>query len=120
MSDELACYRCGASLLELSPPLSRQDECPSCSVYLHVCRMCIYFDARIAKQCRIDETEEVFAKERPNFCDWFKPSVVSVDEKRVADAARAGAGLAALFGDSEEPEAGRDPLLDDANDLFGQ
>ena len=52
MAEELICYRCGASLESLSLPLSRQDECPSCTVYVHVCRMCKYYDPQVPKQCR--------------------------------------------------------------------
>ena len=82
MPDELRCYRCGASLEKLTPPLSRQDECPGCSVYLHVCRMCVHFDASVPKQCREDDAEEVLDKEKLNFCDWFKASADAFDPAR--------------------------------------
>ena len=118
MSVELSCYRCGASLAELTPPLSRQDECPSCSVYLHVCRMCDFFDAQVPKQCREDDAEEVTEKERPNFCDWFKPGVITVDAKRAGAAVKAEAGLAALFGDVDGPQPEKDQFQSDAEDLF--
>lgn len=118
MSVELSCYRCGASLAELTPPLSRQDECPSCSVYLHVCRMCDFFDAQVPKQCREGDAEEVTEKERPNFCEWFKPGVISVDAKRVGAAVKAEAGLAALFGDGDGPQPEKDQFQSDAEDLF--
>jgi hypothetical protein len=73
MPKQLLCYRCGASLAKLTLPISRQDECPSCANYLHVCRMCEFFDPNVPKQCKEDDAEEVFEKERLNFCDWFKP-----------------------------------------------
>ena len=82
MSHSIACYRCGASLASLSLPLSRQDECPECRNYLHVCKMCIYFDARVPRQCREDGAEEVRDKDRLNFCDWFKPSDAAFDAER--------------------------------------
>lgn len=93
MSHNIACYRCGASLSALSLPFSRQDECPECHNYLHVCRMCQFFDARVPRQCREDGAEEVREKERLNFCDWFKPSATAFDEagKNAADAARTAA-----------------------------
>ena len=44
--------------------------------------MCIYFDARVPRQCREDGAEEVRDKDRLNFCDWFKPSDVAFDAER--------------------------------------
>lgn len=82
MSHNIACYRCGASLASLSLPFSRQDECPECHNYLHVCKMCIYFDARVPRQCREDGAEEVREKDRLNFCDWFKPNEAAFDADR--------------------------------------
>ncbi len=90
MSHNIACYRCGASLASLSLPLSRQDECPECYNYLHVCKMCTYFDPHVPRQCREDGAEDVREKDRLNFCDWFKPSDTAFDEDRksVEDDAR--------------------------------
>ena len=99
MSHSLACYRCGASLAMLSLPLSRHDQCPDCSVDLHVCKMCIHFDERVPRKCREDGAEDVTEKERPNFCDWFKPSDTAFDPARKSDADAAKDALAALFGD---------------------
>ena len=82
MSHSIACYRCGASLAALSLPFSRQDECPACENYLHVCRMCIYYDPSVTRQCREDGAEEVREKDRLNFCDWFKPSDAAFDAAR--------------------------------------
>ena len=99
MSHNLACYRCGAALAELSLPLSRHDRCPACSADLHVCRMCAFFDRHVPRQCREDGAEDVTEKERPNFCDWYKPSDAAFDPARKADADAAQDALAALFGD---------------------
>lgn len=85
MSAELRCYRCGASLASLTPPISRHDECPACTVYLHVCRMCSFFDPNVPKQCREDDAEEVSDKEKLNFCEWFKPSATAFDEEAKPD-----------------------------------
>ena len=99
MAHSLRCFRCGESLAALSLPLSRQDECPSCRNYLHVCRMCVNFDPNVARQCREDGAEDVRDKDRPNFCDWFKPGedVFDAGRKDEEDAARAA--LDALFDD---------------------
>lgn len=97
MSHNIACYRCGASLASLSLPLSRQDECPECQNYLHVCKMCIYFDARVTRQCREDGAEEVREKDRLNFCDWFKPSESAFDADRKGDEDAAQSAAEDLF-----------------------
>jgi hypothetical protein len=99
MAHNVCCYRCGASLAELSLPLSRQDECPGCGNYLHVCKMCVYFDANVPRQCREDGAEEVKEKDRLNFCDWFKPSEAAFDEKHKSEEDEARTALEALFGD---------------------
>ncbi len=99
MSQSLACYRCGASLAVLSLPLSRHDQCPNCSADLHVCKMCIHFDEHVPRKCREDGAEDVTEKERPNFCDWFKPSATAFDPARKSEADAAKDALAALFGD---------------------
>ena len=99
MSHNICCYKCGASLAALSLPLSRQDECPECRNYLHVCKMCIHYDANVPRQCREDGAEEVRDKDRLNFCDWFKPSEAAFDPGRKAEADAAQDALAALFGD---------------------
>ncbi|MFQ6006700.1 MAG: hypothetical protein ACE5OQ_14505 [Woeseia sp.] len=118
MADELKCYRCGASLEELSLPISRQDACPACSVYLHVCRMCNFYDARVPKQCREDDAEEVLDKEKLNFCEWFKPGHEVFDAARAKQEAQAKDALAALFGESDAAKPSRDEALGDAEKLF--
>ncbi len=118
MSESLHCYRCGASLAALSLPLSRLDECPDCRVELHVCRMCLYYDPAVSKQCREDDAEEVREKTRANFCDWFKPNPAACDPRFAEADARARDRLAALFGEADEDQDGDSPGTDAAEDLF--
>lgn len=99
MAHDIRCYRCGESLAALSLPLSRQDECPGCGNYLHVCKMCVFFDPRVPRQCREDGAEEVKEKDRLNFCDWFKPSESAFDPDRKSEEDRARSALEDLFGD---------------------
>lgn len=99
MSHIIACYRCGASLAALSLPLSRRDQCPACYADLHVCKMCEHFDPAKPRQCREDGAEDVTDKERPNFCDWFKPADNAFDPDRKSAADEAEDALATLFGD---------------------
>jgi hypothetical protein len=118
MAEELCCYRCGSSLAALSLPLSRQDECPSCSVYLHVCRMCRFFDPQVPRQCREDDAEDVTEKERQNFCDWFKPDANVFDAARFGQEQQAKSQLTELFGDSGGTKKDVDAAASDAEDLF--
>src|SRR5258705_5730265 len=73
MAPDLVCGKCGAPLAELSLPLRRLEECPKCHAELHVCRMCIDYDTRVAKHSREPTAEEVNDKTHANFCDHFKP-----------------------------------------------
>jgi hypothetical protein len=118
MSDALSCYRCGASLEKLSLPLSRRDECPSCSVHVHVCKMCCLFDANVPKKCREDDAEEVIDKEKMNFCEWFEPSASAFDPVRSGQASQARSALDALFGEDTAAKPDADELSRQADDLF--
>ena len=121
MTDALSCWRCGASIAQLSLPLSRLEECPDCGNYLHVCQMCRYFDPTVAKSCREDDAEEVKEKERANFCDYFKPRAGAYDAALGAAEQRARGELGTLFGDAAEQgdAAAADPSLEEAESLFG-
>lgn len=116
MSSVIRCYRCGASLAALTLPLSRRDECPQCSVHLHVCRMCRHFDPGVARQCREDDADDVTDKERLNFCDYFEPSADAFDPGRKAEADKARSALDALFGEGEADTDGPDTSA--ADELF--
>lgn len=120
MSHAIACYRCGASLAALSLPLSRQDSCPGCGVHLHVCRMCQHFDVTVPGQCREDDAEDVFEKERLNFCDWFAPREDAFDPAMKAEADRSRQTLDALFGDGDVETEEPDAALTEAEKLFRQ
>ena len=109
----LSCWRCGAGLAGLSLPLARLDECPACTMPLHVCRMCRYFDAGVPRQCREDDAEEVREKERPNFCDYFTPSPDAFSPTARDADAEARRRLESLFGGGDEAQEGggaRDPV----------
>ena len=118
MSHNIACFRCGTSLAALSLPLSRQDACPNCSAHLHVCRMCLHYDTAVPGQCREDDAEEVFEKEKLNFCEWFVPSENAFDPVAKADADRAREALDALFGDGESSGDATDAAVSEAEKLF--
>jgi len=94
----LVCWKCGASLAELTLPLLRLEECRQCHAELHVCKLCEWYSVSVAKQCRETVAEEVKDKERANFCDYFKPREDAYAAKSLDAAAKAQAELDALFG----------------------
>jgi len=98
MSEELCCWHCGASLAALALPLGRTEECAACGSPLHVCRLCRFYDRSRPKQCREDDAEEVREKERPNFCDYFKPRAGAFDAQRASAEQAAIDAATALFG----------------------
>ena len=59
MPNDLSCWKCGAALAALSLPLRRLDVCPQCRAELHVCKLCVDHDTRVAKHCREPTAEEV-------------------------------------------------------------
>ena len=119
MVTPLQCYRCGASLADLPLPLGRMDECPACATQVHVCRMCIFFDPQVPKQCREDDAEEVREKSRPNFCDYFKPSAEAHDPSFAAAEQQSRDQLDSLFGGGESSSGDDgDDAASAAEDLF--
>jgi len=118
MTDVLSCFRCGASLEKLTLPLSQRDECPECTIHLHVCLMCEFFDPDVPKKCREDDAEEVVDKEKMNFCEWFRPNSEAFDPVRAGKAAKARSELDALFGGKVESGSEPDGLASKAEDLF--
>jgi len=125
MPESLNCYRCGVSLDSLSLPLSRQDQCPECFVYLHCCRMCEYFDPSVAEQCLEDDAEEVKNKEGANFCDYYRPTGGAHDPRYAGAEAQARSHLDALFGgeqggdgDEDSADQNDDDADPAAEDLF--
>jgi len=118
MSGELLCYRCGSSLAALTPPVGRHDECPACSAQVHVCAMCGFFDPNVPKQCGEDDADEVFDKERANFCEWFQPNGDAFTGERVSAQRQAKSALDAMFGGEEPEDSGHDAQRGAADDLF--
>jgi hypothetical protein len=124
MADELVCWSCGASLAQDALPLTRLAECRACRAELHVCRLCEFYDPRVAKSCREPIAEEVKEKARANFCDYFRPRPGAYRPPDVAAARQARAQLEALFGDasgegSETVLSETDAARKDLEQLFG-
>ena len=98
MKNDLSCWKCGFALADLSLPLQRLDECPKCRAELHVCKMCVDYDIRVAKHCREPTADEVNDKTRANFCDHFKPRAGAYTAPNTAAVDKAKAELDKLFG----------------------
>lgn len=119
MSEVLVCWRCGENLAALSLPLSRMDECPACSVHLHVCRMCSFYDPAVTRACREDDADDVGEKERANFCDYFQPMPNAFDASAAAAEQQARNELDNLFqGEAAADEHPADGDQQAADDLF--
>lgn len=80
--------------------------------------MCDFYDANVPKQCREDDAEEVFDKEKFNYCEWFKPGHDLFDATRAKEETEAKDALASLFGDGETSKPGQDDLKSKVDDLF--
>ena len=81
--------------------------------------MCEFFDQHVPGQCREDDAEEVYEKERANFCEWFRPAENSFDALRAAADDQSRDKLAALFGSDEaDPPSNDGAGRDAAEDLF--
>lgn len=120
MSDALVCWKCGAALKGVPLPLSRLAQCPACGCELHVCRLCLHYQAHTQRQCREIRAEEVLPKERANFCDWFKPRANAYDARAIDKAAAAKARLDALLGgEAPASEPAADAARQKLDQLFG-
>lgn len=122
MSAQVQCWRCGAVYQEDVRSLPRAAECAACHADLHVCKMCKFYDTRIAKHCREPIAEEVKDKERANFCAYLtvRMNAFSPDSQPNTDAARAR--LDALFGGAKQKASGlsdSDAARAALDDLFG-
>lgn len=80
--------------------------------------MCEFYDPQVARQCREDDAEEVMDKEKPNFCDWFKPAAGRFDDAGASAASQAQRQLESLFGEAETATSDANELKKAADDLF--
>ncbi len=116
---DLVCWQCGASLAVLPLPFARLDECPSCRAYLHVCKLCRFYDRNATKQCREDDAEEVLEKARANFCEYFIPRAQAYEATAHGKARAAKTQLNDLFGGDRATADPADAARKKLDDLFG-
>ena len=120
---DLKCWKCGAGLDYLLMPLSRSAHCKACDAALHVCLMCLFYEPRVAKQCREPVADEVKDKDRPNFCDYLELNPQAWKPADHSEAGAAASGLNDLFGlDTPAKAAGAtspaDQTRQELDDLF--
>jgi hypothetical protein len=118
--EELHCWRCGASLAELTPPIERRDECPVCRAQLYFCRFCEFYDPKVAKQCREPVADEVKDKDRANFCGYFQPNPKAYQPGESSGENRAKADLDALFNDRAPFSPSSSDRSNPLDKLFGE
>jgi len=78
--------------------LIRVTACALCRADLHVCKMCVDYDTRVAKHCREPTAEEVSDKTRANFCDFYKPRPGAYTAPNTAEVNKSLTELEKLFG----------------------
>lgn len=65
------CVFCGAEVND-DNGIGRRDECINCENDLHCCLQCIFYDPAYANECRENQAEPVYEKDRSNFCGYFE------------------------------------------------
>jgi hypothetical protein len=123
MTEAVACWRCGAEL-PYRRGVPRSAECESCGADLHVCRACRYYDPGVSQACREPVAEPVADKERANFCGYFELAGGAHASRDDAEARRAEAELASLFGletspGPREPRSEAERSREELERLFG-
>lgn len=119
----LSCWKCGSPLGDMPLPLGRLSQCKACHAQLHACRMCIFFDRTVSKQCREPVAEEVKDKGRANFCGYLQPNPEAYHAADDSKARESQSQLDALFGlqadDTGHAPAGADEAKQRLDQLFG-
>ena len=67
----LHCHKCGWEWKIPGQP-GRNDSCHQCGMDMKVCLNCVYYDARVAHQCRERRADPVQDKHMSNFCEYFE------------------------------------------------
>lgn len=91
---QVSCFSCGRAM-EFMDVIGRSEECPTCHNDVRSCRNCRMYDPSAANQCREPMADPVQAKDRSNFCAYFKPGTGGASERDAQAEARAK--LEALF-----------------------
>ena len=71
MAETRHCFRCGWAWTLDGPP-ARTESCHDCGADMRICKNCVFFDKRVAHQCRERRADPVDDKENANFCEYFE------------------------------------------------
>lgn len=83
------CYNCATPL---PPGMDFSGTCPKCSVALHCCKQCSYFEPSTRFQCMKPIPERIPYKDKANECTFFRARVtVARDSAPIAASARPAA-----------------------------
>jgi len=97
MGSQLMCWRCGGALRKLPQPLTRLAQCPACSSDLHVCRMCRFYDLKVAGCCTHDLAIPAREVDVANFCQHFRATPGAYTPTDKSKHSQAVAQFQALF-----------------------
>ena len=98
MSENMVCWKCGASIADLPMPLARHAACRNCGAQLHVCKLCRFYDKTQSNQCQEPIAESVNEKEKANFCELFQIKAGAYHVKDTSAVEASKSELDALFG----------------------
>ena len=118
MANGLVCWKCGFSLKDYPLPLGRLDQCAECNAFLHVCKLCEFYDANTILSCKEKDAEEIKDKTHSNFCDYFKPREGAFDTGAVSKQGQAKKDLDSLFGEGSTDTDNSASVPDELQDLF--
>lgn len=82
------CYNCATPL---PPGMDFSGNCPKCTVALHCCKQCSYFEPSTRFQCLKPIPVRIAYKDQANECTFFRARVtVARDSAPAASVARSG------------------------------
>lgn len=92
------CWKCGKNITE--DVIGRTSVCSFCNADLRCCRNCRHYSKSHSKECKENIDEEIFDKEKANFCDFFQVKKdFGNNDKSLDDVKSAREKFASLFGD---------------------
>lgn len=65
------CHHCGEVYGPARQP-GRSETCVRCQADLHVCLNCLFYDVKVAYQCRERRADPVAEKAVANYCEHFE------------------------------------------------
>jgi len=66
------CFGCSKPIELPLGTIGRSATCDHCGADLKVCLNCVFFDRASYNECKEPQAERVLAKDKRNFCDFFR------------------------------------------------